>query len=81
MSQFSRIAAGFEKDNVRVTVKHVELIDSYEEAFLRLVDLDSQTGIRKNIALKAQLNKQSADIENIFTPGHCKVVHHAGSHA
>ena len=66
VSQFSRITAGLKK-SIAGDAKTTELIDSYEEAFLRLVDLDSQTGIRKNIALKAQLNKQSADIENIFT--------------
>jgi PAS domain S-box-containing protein len=66
VSQFSHIAAGLKK-TIPGNGKTVELIDSYEEAFLRLVDLDRQTGIRKNIALKAQLNKQSADIENIFT--------------
>ena len=66
MAQFSRIAAGL-KSTVPGNRKTIELVNNYEEAFLRLVDIDSQTGIRKNIALKAQLNKQSADIENIFT--------------
>jgi PAS domain S-box-containing protein len=66
VAQFSRIAAGIKK-SLPGHPKTAELIDNYEEAFLRLADLDSQTGIRKNIALKAQLNKQSADIENIFT--------------
>ncbi len=66
VAQFSRIAAGLKK-TVPGNRKTIELVDNYEDAFLRLVDLDSQTGIRKNIALKAQLNKQSADIENIFT--------------
>jgi PAS domain S-box-containing protein len=66
VAQFSRIAAGLKKTGPG-NLKTNELIDNYEEAFLRLVDLDSQTGIRKNIALKAQLNKQSADIENIFS--------------
>ncbi len=66
VAQFSRIAADLKK-TMQGSIKTAELIDNYEEAFLRLVDLDSQTGIRKNIALKAQLNKQSADIENIFS--------------
>jgi PAS domain S-box-containing protein len=44
-----------------------ELIDSYLGAFLRLVELDMKTGIRKNIALKAQLNKQSTHIDNILS--------------
>jgi PAS domain S-box-containing protein len=46
--------------------KTSELIDNYEQAFIRLVELDQQTGIRKNIALKAQLNIQSMQIEHIF---------------
>jgi PAS domain S-box-containing protein len=66
VARFSQIAAGL-KASVHGYPKTAELIDNYEEAFIRLADLDSQTGIRKNIALKAQLNKQSADIENIFT--------------
>ena len=66
VARFIRIAAGV-KATIPGNRKTIELVDNYEEAFLRLVDLDSQTGIRKNIALKAQLNKQSADIENIFT--------------
>jgi PAS domain S-box-containing protein len=66
VAHFSRIAAILKKTKPG-NVKTTELIDNYEEAFLRLVDLDSQTGIRKNIALKAQLNKQSSDIENIFS--------------
>ncbi len=66
VAKFSRIAAGLKK-TVPDNGNTAGLIDSYEEAFLRLVDLDSQTGIRKNIALKAQLNKQSSDIEDIFT--------------
>lgn len=66
VAQFSRIATGL-KTTIPGNPKTIELVDNYEEAFLRLVALDSQTGIRKNIALKAQLNKQSADIENIFT--------------
>ena len=44
-----------------------ELIDNYKEAFIRLVKLDMQTGIRKNVALKAQLNMQSSHIELILT--------------
>jgi PAS domain S-box-containing protein len=43
-----------------------ELVDGYRGAFIRLAELDRQTGIRKNKALKAQLNRQSAQIENIF---------------
>ena len=66
VARFSRIADGLKK-TVPGNRKTIELVNNYEDAFLRLVDLDSQTGIRKNIALKAQLNKQSADIENIFT--------------
>ncbi len=66
VAQFSRIARDL-KTTLSNDQKTSELVDNYEEAFLRLVDLDRQTGIRKNIALKAQLNKQSADIENIFS--------------
>jgi PAS domain S-box-containing protein len=65
VAQFSRITARL-KTTIAGNRKTAELVDNYEKAFLRLVDLESQTGIRKNIALKAQLNKQSADIENIF---------------
>lgn len=71
VAQFSRIATGL-KTTISGNPKTIELVDNYEEAFLRLVALDSQTGIRKNIALKAQLNKQSADIENIFTQVNAK---------
>jgi PAS domain S-box-containing protein len=46
--------------------KASELIDNYERAFIRLVELDQQSGIRKNIALKAQLNLQSMHIEHVF---------------
>ena len=43
------------------------LVNSYSQAFLRLVELDKQTGIRKNIALRASLNTISSLIEGLFT--------------
>jgi PAS domain S-box-containing protein len=43
------------------------LVNSYSEAFLRLVELDKQAGIRKNIALRASLNTKSSRIEDLFT--------------
>ncbi len=48
-------------------IQSLELIESYKDAFIRLVNLDRQTGIRKNIAMKAQLNRQSTLIESEFT--------------
>jgi PAS domain S-box-containing protein len=48
-------------------IKTRNLLDSYSEAFLRLVKLDKQAGIRKNIALKASLNHVSTLIEISFT--------------
>ncbi len=75
VAQFSRIARNL-KSVLKNDSRTSELVDNYEEAFLRLVDLDRQTGIRKNIALKAQLNKQSADIENIFAQITAKSVTH-----
>lgn len=42
------------------------LVNSYSEAFLRLVELDKQAGIRKNIALRASLNTVGDNIENLF---------------
>jgi PAS domain S-box-containing protein len=52
--------------NLSVAVKAdlSELVDSYTQAFLRLVELDKLTGIRKNIALKALLNKKATKIES-----------------
>ena len=44
-----------------------ELLRSYAEAFLRLVELDKQAGIRKNLALRASLNQQGTVIETLFT--------------
>ncbi len=44
-----------------------QLLKSYAGSFLRLVDLDRQAGIRKNMALRASLNNQSALIEDQFT--------------
>jgi PAS domain S-box-containing protein len=43
------------------------LLDSYAQAFLRLVELDKLTGIRKNIARKALLNKKATQIESNFS--------------
>ena len=43
------------------------LVNGYSEAFLRLVELDKQAGIRKNMALRASLNTVSAHIESLFT--------------
>jgi len=43
-----------------------DLIDSYKGAFIRLVQLDMQTGIRYNTGLKAQLNDQCKQVEGIF---------------
>jgi PAS domain S-box-containing protein len=51
--------------SVRAT--SLELLNSYTEAFLRLVELDKQAGIRKNLALRASLNQQGTAIENLFT--------------
>lgn len=42
----------------------VDLINSYQHAFDRIVRLDEQTGIRRNIALKAELNRISSDVEH-----------------
>jgi PAS domain S-box-containing protein len=44
-----------------------ELVSSYSEAFLRLVELDKRAGIRKNLALNASLNQVSREIESLFT--------------
>src|SRR5512145_1962112 len=43
-----------------------KLLENYSEAFFRLVDLDRQTGIRSNAALKASLNSISLIIERSF---------------
>ncbi len=48
-------------------IKSYELLESYKAAFIRLVELDRQIGIRKNMAMKAQLNQQSTFIEDLFT--------------
>ena len=44
----------------------LELIDSYAGAFLRLVALEKQSGIRNNIALRAMLNQRGGYIESVF---------------
>lgn len=44
-----------------------ELLNSYAQAFLRLVELDSRAGIRKNMALRASMNQVSDAIETLFT--------------
>ena len=44
-------------------VQLLDLVTSYQNAFERLIRLDQQTGIRKNIALKAELNELSGKIE------------------
>ncbi|MBN2481990.1 MAG: response regulator [Bacteroidales bacterium] len=41
----------------------IDLINGYLSAFDRIVKLDAQAGIRKNIALKAELNKLGGQIE------------------
>ncbi len=43
-----------------------ELLNGYASAFLRLAELDEQTGITGNKALKASLNRYAATIESIF---------------
>ncbi len=52
-------------DNARE--KTSDLINSYAGAFMRLVELDEQAGIRKNLALKASLNQAGEEIESLFT--------------
>jgi PAS domain S-box-containing protein len=47
-----------------------DLLNSYAEAFLRLVDIDRQAGIRKNLALTALLRDKSTRIETLFTALH-----------
>ncbi len=41
----------------------IDLITGYKNAFDRIIHLDEQAGIRKNIALKAELNTLSGQIE------------------
>jgi PAS domain S-box-containing protein len=43
------------------------LVSSYSEAFLRLVELDKQAGIKENLALRASLNTISVQVEKMFT--------------
>jgi PAS domain S-box-containing protein len=47
--------------------KTLELVANYTGAFYRLAELDSQTGLRKNIALNAMLNKRGSHIESVFS--------------
>jgi PAS domain S-box-containing protein len=52
-------------DNTRARL--FEIVNNYSQAFLRLVELDKITGISKNMALKASLNKKSNTIESAFS--------------
>ena len=53
--------------SVDAKAKTNDLISSYSEAFLRLVELDKRAGIRKNLALRASLNQASKEIESLFS--------------
>ncbi|MBN1789968.1 MAG: response regulator [Bacteroidales bacterium] len=59
--------AGNEHLSSNAREKTSDLINSYAGAFMRLVELDEQAGIRKNLALKASLNQAGEEIESLFT--------------
>ncbi len=59
--------AGNEHLSTGARDKTTDLINSYAGAFMRLVELDRQAGIRKNLALKASLNQAGEEIETLFT--------------
>jgi PAS domain S-box-containing protein len=65
-AEMRKKVSGYGKFHQAGREKTTELIDNYERAFVRLVKIDQQTGIRKNMALKAQLNLQSSHIEHVF---------------
>lgn len=44
-----------------------EMLKGYAQAFIRLVELDKQAGLRKNMALKASLNQIGTQVESLFT--------------
>jgi PAS domain S-box-containing protein len=74
VSSFSRLLtqlyvtlAGNEHLSANAREKTSDLINSYASAFMRLVELDEQAGIRKNLALKASLNQAGEEIESLFT--------------
>jgi PAS domain S-box-containing protein len=56
----SKRLSTYEKEKAR------DLVSSYSGAFLRLVELDKQAGIRKNLALRASLNAVSSQVESLF---------------
>jgi PAS domain S-box-containing protein len=45
---------------------HLELINNYGNAFLRLAEIDRKIGIARNSAQRASLNKIALNIENVF---------------
>ncbi len=67
LPSLSASLSGNDRLSVDAKNKTRELLSNYAAAFLRLVELDKQTGIRKNLALRASLNKESAAIESLFT--------------
>lgn len=63
----STILSGNDRLSAEAKAKTRDLLSSYTDAFLRLVELDKRAGIRKNLALRASLNQASAQIEALFT--------------
>ncbi len=66
VTAFNNLAESIQKSIAGNPVSAV-ILDNYRDAFFRLIDLDRHTGIRKNMALRAQLNRQSDTIEKIFS--------------
>lgn len=67
LTQLYVTLAGNEHLSANAREKTSDLINSYAGAFMRLVELDEQAGIRKNLALKASLNQAGEEIESLFT--------------